>query len=335
MNHVNFILSILFLFSYFYSCNRSQEKLSANFDTNLEKKLSINREFHIGDVRRYGLFPEKSDKQNIYNKTQNPEAIFRLASTGLKIYFPPGYYNHALILENIKNINLYFNHAEFGSVIQIKNAENIHIEGHFISYNMLEINRSKKIFLDTIQIINNPSLHSGRRESSGIQILYNSSDIHIHYAQIYGLGSGKNFKYIHAALKIYGYPELPQDVYIDKVIIKNSAVHGAIIMGHHIIINKMIIDGYGMKPNNYLIKLSHVSDMPKNYYALWLQKNTLSEYTFIEIPKVNRKAMRLGPGNIYQPTLIDTLSINYHGNLDEIIDDDKNTNIIVKHVIIH
>jgi hypothetical protein len=150
--------------------------------------------------------------------------------------------------------------------------------------------------------------------------------------KINGLGYGEKYKYVHAGLKIYGYPDLPNEVYIEEVNIENMPVHGAIIMGDEIRIDRLTVSHYGTKDGRYLAKLSNVKSMPEDAYGVWLQKNTHSKYRKIVIRSGDKKSVLLGPGNISKPTVIDTLQLQINKDWDYHIDDDELTNIVVRHL---
>ncbi len=315
-------------------CSRSRIGQGIHFDEALEKKLTLNPSFPAGDVRRYGIFPEKSGMSGVVKITKI-DSVLKLASSGLELYFPPGYYNRYILIEKAQNMSLRFDNVQLGSALLIRSSENIRIKGKLTSYNTVEIKNARNIHLDSILIINNPERHSGRRASAGMQILEASENVHIKFLYTEGLGSGKSYRYTHAALKIYGYPKLPQQIEISKAHIKNASVHGAIIMGDGIQMDTLIVEGYALHPNPYLVKLSNVKQTPGNYYAVWFQKNTGSEYGLVDVPEIKAKAIRLGPGNIYRPTVIHYLKLPRANEVDALIDDDLKTNIVVRNLIFY
>ncbi len=333
MRKIHYLTSLIFII-FILSCSKNDKNKHESYNKQLEKHLTLNSDFKIGDIRRYGIFPKDYSIKK-YKKRKNLDSILQLSATGLKLYFPTGYFNNYLQIDNLKNVSINFNNTQIGSFLRIKNSEYIQLTGNLISYNMIEINNSKDITADTLQVIDNPDLHSGKKHSSGFQILNKSSELKFKFINIEGLGSGKNYKYIHSALKIYGYPIMPSKINIQKLNVKNSSVHGVLIMGDYITINTLSVKGYGLKDNPFLAKLSNVKQMPQNYYAIWLQKNTNSHYNLISIAQPKKKYMRLGPGTIHKPTVIDTLIIPSKVDLNKKIDDAPNTNIVVRFVIVH
>jgi hypothetical protein len=152
-----------------------------NYDKQLEKQLTLNPGFKTGDVRRYGLFPSDFDPGSAQPpiKKNNWDGIVKLASTGLEIYFPEGFYNRNLILKNVSGVSMCLDDAVFSSALQIIDAENIRIKGKLTTYSLAEIVRSNKVHIDTLWVLDAPEKNIVGMHSGGCRILYNSSNIKI------------------------------------------------------------------------------------------------------------------------------------------------------------
>jgi hypothetical protein len=327
---------MVFILIAFMSCNSSKEKtiIKANYDAKKEALLTIDSTFTVGDSRRYGFVPNKAI--GVHPKTQKKilEELLELAHSGLKIKVPKGYYKTSFIVKNHKNINFTFNNAEFAGTIQIVDSDSINLKGNITSYSSLVINNSSNITLDDINVTNNLDKNISKLASSGAQILNGSKQVVINTLDINGLGEGDAYKYAHAGLKIYGYKLVPKNITLNQVNIKNISTNGALVIGDNITIKKLRIDSFGTATKYTLAKLSAVKQQYSNYAGLWIIKNTNSQFNTVNITssKINN-SLRLSPGDLANPTIIDELILTTPLTIENSIADDVRTNVIVKKVI--
>ncbi len=333
MKKLNVIIGI---FVFLVSCTNNQDSfskiISNGYDIKFENELTINNTFNIGDVRRYGLTPNTNFSSHSKTNKNLINELLKLASSGLKLYFPKGYYKTSFIIKGEKNIQINFNNASFSGAVQIINSKNIALTGTIMSYSNGKIDRSSNIKIGNISILNQKEKNISNIESSGFEILNSASKIFINTIVVDGLGSGKKYRYTHAGLKIYGNLELPSTVYIKKVHIISSRVNGVIIMGDNINIDTIKIVKFGTSTTNVLEKLSNTSKKYDDFVGLWLQKNTNSTYNNIKIISKTNKNVRLGSGVLSQPTIIENITITSKLSLENAIEDDEKTNVIVKRV---
>jgi hypothetical protein len=320
----------------FISCNNSKEKsvTKINYDTKKESLLTIDSTFVVGDSRRYGFVPNKAI--GVHPKTQKNilEELLELANSGLNIKVSKGYYKTSFIIKNRKNLNFTFDNAEFAGTIQIIDSDSINLKGNITSYSSLVINNSSNITLDDISVTSNLDKNISKLASSGVQILNDSKQVAINKLNINGLGVGDAYKYAHAGLKIYGYKLVPKNIILNQVNIKNVSTNGALIIGDHITIKELKIDSFGTAKEYTLAKLSGVKQQYSNYAGLWIIKNTNSQFNTVNIisNKINN-SLRLSPGDLANPTIIDELILTTSLTIENSIADDVKTNVIVKKVI--
>ena len=330
---------ILLMIPMFFSCKEENNALKSGdvelkYNSDLEHQLAIDTSFAIGNVRRYGIAPEKGIGIHPVTKNKKIEEIIKLASSGLEIIFPKGYYKTSLIISKKENIKLKFEEAEFSGSVQLKDScKNVVLKGHIKSYNSFVLKNAHNITFERITVLDNKEKNISKLRPSGVSILGNSSDVTINKILIEGIGESK---YTHAGLKIYGYPELPKYIKINNLSVLSSDVNGVLIMGEEININKLVVKSFGSLSENNLAKLSNLPKNfnKKNYVGLWLNKNISSVYNYVEVNTVKEQvALRLGPGNLGDPTVISELKLQNKNNSEYLVDDAETTNIVVEKLL--
>lgn len=314
--------------------NNSIKSNEVNYNTDLEQKLAINTKFVVGDVRRYGIMPDQGIGVHPVTKNKKIDEIISLASSGLEITFPKGYYKTSLIISNEKNIKMAFENTEFSGSVQLKDSSyNVSFKGNLKSYSSFFFSNVHNITCDKLTLLDNKEKNISNLRPSGVNILGNSTEITINKVSVSGVGQSK---YVHAGLKIYGYPELPKYINIKELSILSSDVNGALIMGEEIYIDKMLISNFG---NSEVDNLAKLSNLPKDYNSkdfvgLWLNKNTSSIYDYVEVNTVNKQiAIRLGEGSPEDPTIITALKLKNKENSEYLVDDSEATNVVVEKLL--
>lgn len=330
-----YILLITVLVTVF-SCKKEKEIKSPKitYDVVLEQNLTVNDTYAIGDVRRYGVMPDTGIGVHPKTKNRKIDELIKLASSGLEIVFPKGYYKTSLILSKKANITMKFNDAAFSGSVQLKDStHNIRLNGHIKSYSSFVFNTAHNITCNKLTVLDNTEKNISKLRPSGVHILNDSRDITIDKIIVKGVGENK---YSHAALKVYGYPKLPSYVRIDELSVESSDVNGVLIMGEEIYINKVAVKSFGHAKENNLAKLSNLpKDFDKNnYVGLWLNKNTSSIYKYVSVNTVNEQvAVRLGTGNSEDPTVISELKLQDKKNTEFLVDDAETTNVVVEKLL--
>ena len=311
-----------------------KDKIESKYDVYLEQKLAINTSFPIGNVRRYGIEPDQGIGVHPITKNKKVDEIIRLASSGLEIVFPKGYYKTSLILSKKEKISLKFEEAEFSGSIQLKDScNNMLLKGNVKTYSSFVFNNVHNITLGELTVLDNKEKNISKLRPSGVHILNDSRDIMIDKVLIEGIGENK---YSHAALKIYGYPKLPKYIKINELSILSSDVNGVLIMGEEIHINNTYIKSFGSSNENNLAKLSNLpKDFDKkNYVGFWLNKNISSVYEYVEVNTVEKQiALRLGGGSPEDPTVISSLKLQDKKKSEYLVDDAETTNVVVEKLL--
>ena len=318
---------ILFI-SLFFSC-KTDKKTEDSSKRDSKKEIFndslyvLNKNFKVGDVRRYGIYPD-STFGNIHPKTKISkfQTVLNIAENhGVELFFPKGYYGRGLFLESKKNIKINFDNAEFNTITIsaardsiIKKSENIRFKGTVISYGGLAITKAIDVLIDSVYIKTN--LHKNVSRSRGCHIYAGAENVTIKYLYVDDLGSGSK-KYInnHAALAIDGYKNNPVNVQIKKVHIKSSDRHGAYITGSDHIIDELIIDKFGVGSSKHMSGMQDANNKieeHKEFKGLWVNRCYDS---FIEKVTINTKdskgkyAIHFDEGDKNRPVTIGRLKI--------------------------
>jgi len=292
------ILFIITLMSVFTSCKDENKNLNSQTEaeTFTENNYVVNNDFKVGDVRRYGIFPDSAfAATHPFTKKSKIETVLDLAENhGIELFFPRGYYKRALILDSRKNLNIRFDLAEF-DVIHITNdapskisPENINLKGQVVTYDRLGITEARNISIDTVYLKSNTDKNLRQMRGRGCHIYHGCNDIKIKYLEIEDFGSGdKSYQHNHAALAIDGYGNNPKNVQIEKLHIKSTDRHGIYITGENHDLGEVIIERFGMGSSK---EMSGMQDAQKgeekDFKAIWINKCYNS---FIEKITINEK----------------------------------------------
>ncbi|MFY0603973.1 MAG: hypothetical protein JXQ93_08485 [Flavobacteriaceae bacterium] len=310
-----------------------------------EKELVLNDSFDIGDVRRYGIFPDSSFTYThpVTNKPKITSVLDLAEQTDLEIFFPKGFYNMALILDGRENLKMKFDHAEFDMILikkgvnKKKNLKSITLKGTIITYDRLGITEAQNIRIDTVYIRSDITKNKRKLRSRGCHIYYGSKDILIKHLEIDDFGSGgEKYKNNHAALALDGWRNNPENVTIHKLHIKSSDRHGIYLTGKNHKIDEIIIDQFGVGDDIGMSGMQDAGEIEhKLFSGIWINRCYNSSITSLTINAGASKGFftaNFDEGDSLRPTIIDKL---------EIIKIDrklpirfaKNTGVIVKEII--
>ena len=330
------------------SCKNENSKEIIKKDVKKEKKINkleleyaINKEYKIGDVRRYGVMPNEGVGNHPISKKNSFETIFDIAEkTGMKIVFPKGYYPANLLIKGRKNLNIHFEDAFFGGYVQVIEkdsvfCENVSLSGTLNVYDLMIIRNSKKTTIENLNIISDIEKNTFKTRSKGVRIYEGVEELKIKNVIIEDLGSGKapDYERVHAAFLATGAPE---DIIIDKLHIKSSDRHGVYLTGSDHAIENIIIDQFGVG------SIAEMANMPDVIYqssakeltGVWLSRCNNSIIGNIIINTSNSKgkyAIRLDNGTISETTEVNSVRL-IGGDKKLSIYAEEDTNIVVKSV---
>lgn len=310
-----------------------------------ESDLALHKKYNIGDVRRYGIFPDSSfTYTHPISKKPKITTILDLAEqSNVELFFPEGFYNMALILDGRQNIQLKFNNAAFDMVNIRKSTDtkkvsnNIKLKGSLITYDRLGITEARSIEIDTVYIRSDTTKNHRKMRSRGCHIYYGSKNIIIKYLEIEDFGSGdKRYYNNHAALSLDGWQNNPENVSIHKLYIKSTDRHGIYLTGKNHKIDEIVIDRFGIGDDIGMTGMQDANGVEyKLFSGIWI--NRCYNTTIGEI-MINTKMSKgffttnFDEGDSLRPVTINKIEVkNFDRKLP--VRFAKNTGVIVKEII--
>ena len=288
------ILTIL-LFS--FSC-KEKKGAKKTIITNNPKEFSdkayvLNASYKVGDVRRYGIFPDSSFalKHPFTNKDKY-ETVFDIAENNdVKLFFPKGIYKTNLKIVGRDKLSIKFDNAEFTGIIQIiekdtVSTSNINFSGNLTSYDGFFVRKSHHIQIENLLLKSDVKKSLSGKRNKGCKIYAMTDKLTIKYLKIDDLGSGENyFKYNNSALAIEGWNSNPTNISIEEVYIKSSDRHGVYMTGTDNEIKKLTIEKFGVGLSNLLAPMEDAAKgEEKEFTGLWMNK---CDYCFVDNVTIN------------------------------------------------
>jgi len=288
-----------------------------------DSKYVISDTYQVGDVRRYGVFPDSIHNfGHPYTKKTRLETILDLSEKhGVDMTFPKGYYKTALIIRGRKNVKLNFENAEFGGMIKVfekdsTQSENISLKGGLITYAGFFTRKSSNINIGDLKIKSDLSKNIYKIRSSGCHIYAGSSNVTINNIEVDDLGSGtEDYKYTHAAIAIDGWNDNPTNVTINKAYIKSTDRHGVYITGTDNYIKELTIDKFGMGTSTFMAGMGDADNVKgehKEFAAVWVNKCydcAIDKITINEKDSKGKYTAFFDAGDKTRPTLVGEMII--------------------------
>ena len=334
------IILYSFLIGFFWSCQQvekkptqisfSQEEVS---DTCCVKEASYKK----GDVRRYGIFPNKRINTNYLKE------CLELADLGLPLYFPEGQYNTSIVLKGYSNVRLKFNNSVIAGGFQIINndsvrSQNIIVKGEITILDKLFIKSSENIKFNKVNVVSDTLNNLFKSKNRGVSIYWGSKNVRFQNLTIEETGGDSTgfFKYTAAALQVHGYNNNPEGLFIKKLIIKNPSRTGLYLTGNNHKIHKIEIENFGLGSNENMFGLEDAKPKSETeFVGAWLNKcNDCTIDTLVINASANSKkyAARFDLGIYSEPCIINNIKLNKFANKLPIKDDEL-TNVLVKNIL--
>lgn len=339
--HILFLI-IPFLFN---CCTIAEEKKKSKIDLKkLDSIYTLNPEYDVRDSRRYGIFPNSSMNNSIHDITgkSKMESLMNFASQiDDTIFFKAGLYNLNLLFDSKKNIIFYFNNSGF-NLIHITDAKgemssNINLLGTLISYDRFGTYNSKDIKVDSLIIKSDSIKNISGLKSRGCYIYKGTKDLFIDYLEVQDLASGNEYyKNNHAALSLDGLGAEPENVTINKAVIKSSDRHGVFINGENNIIKSLEVYAYGLGEIENMSGMQGVQTGEELILSgVWINRCNNCFFDKIKVVTKSNKGipLKLDEGKIGMPTIINELILDVKYR-DSLVLDDILTNVLVKKISI-
>lgn len=292
-------------------------------------------QFKIGDIRRYGIFPNQPIIQ------EKLKRILKLAQNGFKIKFPKGVYNTNLVIEGLKDISIICDDVVITGVLQITDlnnnrSSNISINGSITILDKVFIRKSSNIVFDTLVVKTDTLQNRYHKMNRGVSIYTGSKNIKIKTLKIFDTGGSKDdyYKYSAAAFQVHGWNNNPEFITIDNLMVENAQRTAVYLTGNGHEIKKAIIENYAVNGDN--ANMFGLEDAKpgseKDFAGVWLNKCNNCEIDSLEISNNYQKpySLKFGIGIYSEPAVINYLSLKREAKFAP-IEDDLLTNVLVKH----
>jgi hypothetical protein len=323
----------------FISCVDTKESVDIiNPTENLnvgDSEFIIDSTYAKGDVRRYGIFPNKAVSGKHLNN------VLYLANQGLPILFPKGYYDTSIVLKKASNISLQFDEAVLGGGFQIIDEDNqesqyIKISGTLTILDKIFIRQSNNISFDGVILTSDTIQNIYKQKNRGVSIYAGSKNIKFNSLTINDTGGEPKefFKYTAAAFQVHGWKNNPENILINSLSINNAGRTALYLTGNNHQIYKALVSNFGLGSNKNMFGLDDASPGEETEFAaVWINRCNSCEIDSLAIHSTFNEGMyslRLDEGKYHEPTFINNIRIDNKAK-ELPIKDDKLTNILVKH----
>jgi len=333
------LLFYLICVSLLSSCgkNEKQTLLSPMIIGNVDdSKLVINDSFPIGDVRRYGVYPNTTIAGSYL------KAILEFSSGGSELYFPEGYYPINLSLVGLSNISIYFDHAILGGGLSIidkanESSSRIAIKGNLKVLDKIFIRNSNNIYFQNVTVASDTVKNLYKNKNRGVSIYSGARYLKFEKLLIQDTGgdSLKFYTHIAAALQVHGWNNNPEYISIDELEIENAGRTALYLTGNNHLLKKVTIRNFGLgSPKNMFgLEDSNPGDETE-FSGAWINKCNNCVIDSLSIKNSMHKgdySIHFGIGQYSKPSFINNVQFLEHA-LKMPLKDDPLTNILVKKV---
>lgn len=323
-------ISFLFTIILFFCCKNENKTIGIKEETQKEvyndSLVTVNYNYRIGDVRRYGVEPNKGIGQHPKLLKDKLDVLLDIAESGIELKFPKGVYNRTLNINSRSNIKIVSDSALFIGAINIKNSNNIIIDGVIQSLSRFYTQKVKDINIKTIITKTDTILKKSGLRSTGVSIHGGSHNVNVKKMIIHDSGSGPdNYKYIKAGLIVHGHNDEPSEIKLDSVIIESSDRHGVYLTGEEVDIKYLHIKRFGIGSGENMSKMEGgIEGEQTNFAGLWIKNchNSFLDEVVLDINNSKGKYIyNFDIGEDFQPTVIESIIIN---------GDKSNSNLITR-----
>lgn len=321
------------------SCNKKQElyiiekpRINHNVD---DSDFVLDLNYKKGDVRRYGLHPNKRNSEKIFE-------ILELGEKGFPIYFPKGYYPINIMIKGKSDIKLFFDNAVIGGAFYIidedeNSSSKIELNGKLTVLDKVFIRESNNISFDTLLVKTDPLKNIYGYSNRGVSIYAGVDKMKFNFLEISDTGGNteNHYKNTAASLQIHGWKNNPKNIFIKNLRVINSDRTGIYITGSNHKIENVQIENFGLGSNENMFGLEDATPgEEKEFSGAWINRCNNCEFDTISVSNLFNKAdysLRLDEGIYSKPTFVYNL-IMKNGAKKLPVLDDKLTNILIKKV---
>lgn len=315
-------ISLLIIVLSVFCCKNENSKTekSDSIDTiYVDSLYTLNSDFKIGDVRRYGVEPGKGIGQHPKLLKDKLDVLLDISESGIELFFPKGIYNRTFNIEDRTGVKMQSDSACFTGAINIKSSKDIKIGGVVETLTNFYVRNATNIDVNTI-ISKTDTVTKGKNlRSTGCEIHSGCSNIHIKKVLIEDSGSGsEDYKYIKGAFIIHGHNNEPFNIKVDSVIVKSSDRHGAYITGENIDIKYLDVKKFGVGSANYMNPMEGgIDGEQKEFAGLWIKNchDCFIDEAVIDVKNSKGKySINFDIGEEFRPTTIQKVTIKNAGS---------------------
>ncbi|ADL52111.1 hypothetical protein [Clostridium cellulovorans] len=249
--------------------------------------------YSYGDVRRYGVFPYDNSLLNNYKLVKN--ALDNARNLGYEVFFPKGLYKTQLNISQSNLVIRFEEGAELTGLVHIfvensKNKiKNITIRGTIVTYDRFGTRNVDGLTVDAIHVKSDglKATDYPNIKGRGVHISPGTTNMKCKLIEVDDLDSAGHNNV--AAVEIDGASNNPSNLFIGKIWVKKSDVHGVYLTGNRHIIGEIQVDEYGA--DAYKMK-SSIEDsdsikQSKELKGVWLNKCSDTIIKNITVKNVN------------------------------------------------
>lgn len=313
MKNINIALKLIILFLLFFSCHNKKDDRKIIDRKELNSLYTVDSVYSINDVRRYGVFPERGIGIHPKLKKDKLEVLLDVAESGIKLFFPKGYYSRSLKIINRKKVEIDFYKAVFNGAIEIKNSNDVKLLGDITSYTQLYVRESENITLGNIVLKSEINKNANGNRNFGCSIHAGTKNFYANKIVIEDLTSNPKFKYVKAAFIVHGHNNEPENIKIDSVIVNSSDRHGVYLTGDKIDLGYVSIRKFGIGTSEGMFPMEGgIEGEQYDFSGLWIKNAFDSKIGKVVIDVSDSKgkySVNFDVGEYFRPCVIDTLII--------------------------
>lgn len=121
----------------------------------------VNKYYPVGDVRRYGVFPDGTTNWEVTFPTYITNIIANSVLPNIQVYWPPGVYNTSVNMSGTNGSKMYFDNAIFTGILHvISGCTNTSWLGKMSSYDRLGLQAATNCRFGHIVMLSDPARNS-------------------------------------------------------------------------------------------------------------------------------------------------------------------------------
>jgi hypothetical protein len=238
----------------------------------------INVQYPYGDVRRYGVFPNVDTIW--HNTTYIRDALINASNLGFELFFPTGLYKTQLNISQ-SNVTIRFEEgAELTGLVHVfvednkEKIKNLTIKGTIVTYDRFGTRNIDGLTVDAIHVKSDGSKatdYPGVR-GRGVHLSPGTTNFYCQTMTVDDCdGAGHNNV---AAVEIDGSSNNPSNLFIEKIWVKKSDVHGVYIAANDFNIGEIRVNEFGATSYQIAVAMEDTNGLAQSQElkGVWLNR---------------------------------------------------------------